>query len=95
MTDGKREARYSLPVGASIFVNDGTSTSWRCYRKNSSQTAKTRISRVVCRVVELFEARKPKDVAIMVDRDGTVSFGADSKEAKVIIKGEDGELPST
>ena len=87
-----REARYSLPVGASIFVNDGfEARPGDVIAKIPRETAKTKdITGGLPRVAELFEARKPKDVAIMVDRDGTVSFGADSKgKRKVIIKGED------
>jgi DNA-directed RNA polymerase subunit beta' len=56
------------------------------------ETAKTKdITGGLPRVAELFEARKPKDYAIMSDRDGTVTFGADSKgKRKLIVVGDDG-----
>jgi DNA-directed RNA polymerase subunit beta' len=44
------------------------------------------------RVAELFEARKPKEIAIMADRDGTISFGEDTKgKRKIIITDGQGE----
>ncbi|MFW7377929.1 MAG: DNA-directed RNA polymerase subunit beta' [Oligoflexus sp.] len=92
--DGKREARYSLPVGASIFLEDGFEVQpGDVIAKIPRETAKTKdITGGLPRVAELFEARKPKDLSIMANRDGTVTFGADSKgKRKVVIIGEDGE----
>ena len=92
--DGKRDARYSLPVGATVFVENGVEVApGDVIAKIPRETAKTKdITGGLPRVAELFEARKPKDVAIMSDRDGTVSYGADSKgKRKVIVMGEDGE----
>ncbi|MCV5902624.1 hypothetical protein OFN63_41645, partial [Escherichia coli] len=43
------------------------------------------------RVVELFEARKPSETAVMTEIDGVVEFGPISKgKRKIIIKGDDG-----
>ena len=92
--DGKREARYTLPVGATVFVENGVDVvAGDVIAKIPRETAKTKdITGGLPRVAELFEARKPKDVAIMSDRDGTVSYGADSKgKRKVIVMDEEGE----
>jgi len=44
------------------------------------------------RVADLFEARKPKETAILAERTGTVGFGKDTKgKQRVIITGSDGE----
>jgi len=44
------------------------------------------------RIAELFEARKPKDSAIIAKLDGTVSFGANVRgKKKVIVTAESGE----
>ena len=92
--EGVREARYSLPVGATVFVDNSAEVApGDIIAKIPRETAKTKdITGGLPRVAELFEARKPKDVAIMSDRDGTVAFGADTKgKRKVIVAGEDGE----
>ncbi len=92
--DGKRDARYALPVGATVFVEKGSEVApGDVMAKIPRETAKTKdITGGLPRVAELFEARKPKDVAIMSDRDGTVSFGADSKgKRKIIVVSDDGE----
>ncbi|MBC7660328.1 MAG: DNA-directed RNA polymerase subunit beta' [Chitinophagaceae bacterium] len=91
--DGKREARYNLPVGTTIFIDDGAEVMpGDVISKIPRETAKTKdITGGLPRVAELFEARKPKDYAIMSDRDGTVSFGADSKgKRKLVVQGDDG-----
>jgi len=90
----KKDARYNLPVGATVFVDDGADLlPGDIISKIPRETAKTKdITGGLPRVAELFEARKPKDLAIMVDRDGTVDFGADSKgKRKIIVVGDDGE----
>ena len=60
--------------------------------KSQGKTAKTKdITGGLPRVAELFEARKPKDPAIMSDRDGTIIFGADTKgKRKIIVQADDG-----
>ena len=91
--DGKRDARYSLPVGATIFMdNEAEVQPGDIVAKIPRETAKTKdITGGLPRVAELFEARKPKDYAIMSDRDGTVTFGADSKgKRKIVVVGDDG-----
>ncbi len=83
------EARYFLPVGANIYVNDGdTVEAGDILSKIPRETTKTKdITGGLPRVAELFEARKPKDHAVISEIDGTVFFGKDTKgKRKVIIR---------
>ncbi len=89
-----KEAVYSLPTGATIFVDNGAEIRpGDTLAKIPREVAKTKdITGGLPRVAELFEARKPKDPMIMAPVDGTVQFGADTKgKRKVIIHCEDGE----
>ncbi len=82
------EARYLLPVGANIVVQDGDLISGGdVLTKIPRETTKTQdITGGLPRVAELFEARKPKDHAIIAEIDGEVSFGKDTKgKRKVVI----------
>jgi DNA-directed RNA polymerase subunit beta' len=82
------EARYFLPVGANVTVNDGdTIEAGDVIAKIPRETTKTKdITGGLPRVAELFEARKPKDHAVITEIDGTVHFGKDTKgKRKVII----------
>jgi len=82
------EARYLLPVGANIVVQDGDLLdAGEILAKIPRETTKTQdITGGLPRVAELFEARKPKDHAIIAEIDGEVSFGKDTKgKRKVII----------
>ena len=89
-----RVARYMLPVGATIVVQDSDSafagdTLARIHR----ETAKTKdITGGLPRVAELFEARKPKDAAVVTEIDGIVSFGKDTKgKRKIVVTPENAE----
>ena len=87
-------ARYLLPIGANIMVSEGEDIlSGDVIAKIPRETTKTKdITGGLPRVVELFEARKPKECAIISEIDGTVSFGKDSKgKRKVVITPEVGE----
>jgi DNA-directed RNA polymerase subunit beta' len=87
-------ARYVLPVGAQLLVQDGTEVhAGDVIAKIHRATTKTRdITGGLPRVAELFEARKPKDTAIISEIDGYVTFGADVKgKQRVIITPEIGE----
>ena len=91
------DARYLLPVGANIVVQDGDLiAAGDVLTKIPRETTKTQdITGGLPRVAELFEARKPKDHAIIAEIDGEVSFGKDTKgKRKVIITpfSHDGEL---
>jgi DNA-directed RNA polymerase subunit beta' len=91
---GKKDAVYNLPVGAIIVQDDmAVVHPGDILAKIPRETTKTKdITGGLPRVAELFEARKPKDMAIMADRNGTVSFGADTKgKRKVLLTDENGE----
>jgi DNA-directed RNA polymerase subunit beta' len=87
-------ARYHLPIGAIIMVNEGDKVSaGAVLAKIPRETTKTKdITGGLPRVAELFEVRKPKENAILSEIDGTVSFGQYSKgRRKVTITPEIGE----
>ncbi len=89
-----RVARYMLPVGANLVVTDGDAASaGDTIVKIHRETSKTKdITGGLPRVAELFEARKPKDSAVISDIDGVVSFGKDTKgKRKVLVTPESGE----
>jgi DNA-directed RNA polymerase subunit beta' len=88
------EARYFLPVGANIFVNDGDYVeAGDVITRISRETTKTKdITGGLPRVAELFEARKPKDHAVICEIDGVVHFGKDTKgKRKVLVVPEVGD----
>jgi DNA-directed RNA polymerase subunit beta' len=88
------EARYLLPVGAHLNVAEGQATSaGDIIAKIPRETTKTKdITGGLPRVAELFEARKPKEFAVVSEIDGVVSFGKDTKgKRKVVVTPEVGE----
>src|SRR5436853_1878490 len=89
-------ARYNLPVGANITVNDGDSIeAGEVIARIPRETTKTKdITGGLPRVAELFEARKPKEHAVISEIEGVVSFGKDTKgKRKVVVTPEiDGKL---
>ena len=90
----EREARYLLPVGANITVSEGQAVeAGDIISKIPRETTKTKdFTGGLPRVAELFEARKPKECAIISEIDGHVLFGKDTKgKRKVIVKPEVGE----
>ena len=91
---GTAEARYLLPVGAHLNVVEGQSVAaGDVIAKMPRETTKTKdITGGLPRVAELFEARKPKEFAVISEIDGVVSFGKDTKgKRKVIVTPEVGE----
>ncbi|MBW1732026.1 MAG: DNA-directed RNA polymerase subunit beta' [Deltaproteobacteria bacterium] len=90
----KAKARYHLPVGAIIMVNEGDVV-WpgQVLAKIPRETTKTKdITGGLPRVAELFEVRKPKETAIISEIDGVVSFGKYTKgKRKMTITPEVGE----
>ncbi len=90
----KQPARYLMPVGANIGVMEGEEVKpGYVLAKIPRETTKTKdITGGLPRVAELFEARKPKDHAVITEIDGTVSFGKDTKgKRKVVVTPEIGE----
>ncbi|MFK8137845.1 MAG: DNA-directed RNA polymerase subunit beta' [Bdellovibrionales bacterium] len=86
--------RYLLPVGAQLLVDDQQEViAGDVIAKIHRAASKTRdITGGLPRVAELFEARKPKEAAIVADIDGFVSFGKDVKgKTRVVITPELGE----
>jgi DNA-directed RNA polymerase subunit beta' len=81
------EARYLLPVGSNIVVQDGEAIHpGEALAKIPRDTTKVQdITGGLPRVAELFEARKPKDHAIITEIDGIVSFGKDTKGKRKIV----------
>lgn len=87
-------ARYLIPVGATINVSDGQELyAGDVIAKIPRETTKTKdITGGLPRVAELFEARKPKECAVISEIDGVVSFGKDVKgKRRVLVTPEVGE----
>ena len=88
------EARYYLPVDAVVSVSNGQKVQvGDVLARLPRESTKTRdITGGLPRVAELFEARCPKDAAIIAEIDGRIEYGADFKtKRRVMIVGEDGE----
>jgi DNA-directed RNA polymerase subunit beta' len=85
---------YQMPVRANLMVNDGDDVEpGDVIAKIPRETTKTKdITGGLPRVVELFEARKPGETAVMSEIDGMVKLGQITKgKRRVIIIGDDGE----
>ncbi|MEN6617491.1 MAG: DNA-directed RNA polymerase subunit beta', partial [Syntrophorhabdus sp.] len=80
-------ARYILPIGAHIVVNEGDEIyAGDVISKMPRETTKTKdITGGLPRVAELFEARKPKENAIVTEINGIVTFGKMAKGKREII----------
>jgi DNA-directed RNA polymerase subunit beta' len=94
LEDGRGEARYLLPVGAIIMVQEGDDVrAGDVLARIPRETTKTKdITGGLPRVAELFEVRKPKETAVISEIDGLVSFGKQTKgKRKVIITPDVGE----
>jgi DNA-directed RNA polymerase subunit beta' len=88
------EARYILPVGSHIYVKeDEPVEAGDVLVKIPRETTKTKdITGGLPRVAELFEARRPKEYALISEIDGAVSYGKMLKgKRKVIVTPEVGE----
>jgi len=87
-------AHYYLPANAVVNVQDGANVEvGDVLARIPQESSKTRdITGGLPRVADLFEARKPKDPAILAEASGTVSFGKDTKgKQRLIITDADGE----
>ncbi|HTQ12875.1 MAG TPA: hypothetical protein VMH86_03290, partial [Rhizomicrobium sp.] len=83
------DARYALTVDAILSVEDGAEVhAGDVLARIPTEGAKTRdITGGLPRVAELFEARKPKESAVLAEIDGFVEFGKDYKnKRRVIVK---------
>src|SRR5680860_710061 len=90
------EARYLLPVDAILSVEPGHQVkAGDVLARIPMESAKTRdITGGLPRVAELFEARRPKDHAIIAEISGTVQLGRDYKnKRRITITPDDGQEP--
>ncbi|MEA2779061.1 MAG: DNA-directed polymerase subunit beta, partial [Rhodospirillaceae bacterium] len=104
LTDGKGkvlklanglEARYFMSVDAILSVENGAQVrAGDVLARIPRESSKTRdITGGLPRVAELFEARKPKDFAIISDIDGRVEFGKDYKtKRRILVVSEDASI---
>ena len=87
-------AHYILPPGAIVNLSDGDSVDvGDVIARIPQESSKTRdITGGLPRVADLFEARKPKEPAVLAEQTGTVSFGKDTKgKERLVITNEEGE----
>jgi len=90
---GKTSKRYLMPSRAHLMVQDGeTAHPGDVLAKIPRETTKTKdITGGLPRVVELFEARKPRETAVISEIDGTVKFGEVSKgQRKIYVVADNG-----
>ena len=90
---GTVQRRYIMPVSAHLMVSDSEEVrAGDVLAKIPRETTKTKdITGGLPRVVELFEARKPKDPAVISEIDGTVKYGGVVKgQRKILIVPDDG-----
>ena len=88
------EARYFMSMNAVLSVeNKSKVKAGSVLARIPRESSKTRdITGGLPRVAELFEARKPKDFAIISESDGVVEFGADYKaKRRIRVVPQDGE----
>jgi len=86
--------KYHMPTHAHLMVREGEEVhAGDVIAKIPRETTKTKdITGGLPRVVELFEARKPRETAVMAEINGTVKYGEVTKgQRKIFIEGEDGE----
>jgi DNA-directed RNA polymerase subunit beta' len=87
-------AVYNLPPRAIINVVDGIEVKvGDVIARLPQETTKTRdITGGLPRVADLFEARIPKEPAILAERSGTISFGKETKTRQRLMITKDGEV---
>ncbi len=92
--EGNRVGNYILPTGAYLLVNDGDFVNaGDALVKIPKEASRTKdITGGLPRVTELFEARRPKDPAIISEIDGMVKFGALKRGVReVVVTSHDGK----
>lgn len=88
-------AHYFLPNGAIINIENGSEVGVGDFvARIPQETLKTRdITGGLPRVADLFEARRPKDAAVLAEISGIISFGKETKEKRrLIITGHNGDV---
>jgi len=94
LPDGRSQARYLLPSGANVLVEKGVQVSpGDVLAKIPRETTKTKdITGGLPRVAELFEARRPKECAVISELGGSVEFAGFTKGMrKVVVRNEVGD----
>ena len=94
LPDSDFPAQYVLPHGAIVSLSDGANVGvGDVIARIPQESSKTRdITGGLPRVADLFEARKPKEPAVLAQTTGTVSFGKDTKgKQRLVITEESGE----
>ncbi len=94
LPEGRGNARYILPAGANILVEKGDEVfPGDVLVKIPRETTKTKdITGGLPRVAELFEARKPKEQAVISEVDGTVRDGGFVRGSRrILVVTENGE----
>lgn len=89
-------AQYFLPPNALVNLNDGAKVHvGDVIARIPQETSKTRdITGGLPRVADLFEARRPKEPAILAEISGTISFGKETKgKRRLVITPTDGSEP--
>jgi DNA-directed RNA polymerase subunit beta' len=90
---GKNTRRYLMPSRAHLMIQDGDEVHpGDVLAKIPRETTKTKdITGGLPRVVELFEARKPRETAIISEIDGVVKFGEVAKgQRKIYVTADNG-----
>ncbi len=94
-TATRRLATYMLPTGAQLLVEDGAEVAvgQSLARRPRREISKTRdITGGLPRVSELFEARKPKEQAVVSEIDGEIDFGKITRGMKTVsVTSPDGQ----
>jgi DNA-directed RNA polymerase subunit beta' len=97
LANTNQPAHYMLPAGAILSLNDGDMVAiGDVIARIPQEGSKTRdITGGLPRVADLFEARKPKEPAILAEVSGSISFGKETKgKRRLIITPANGELLS-
>ena len=92
------DARYQLPPESIVMLEDGQNVnSGDVIARIPQESSKTRdITGGLPRVAELFEARKPKEPAILAEENGIISFGKETKSKhRLVITSKDGTAHGT
>jgi DNA-directed RNA polymerase subunit beta' len=93
--NGKSQRIYQMPIRANLMVKDNQEVMpGDTIAKIPRETTRAKdITGGLPRVVELFEARKPRETAVMTEIDGMIKFGNVTKgQRKVQVIGDDGEV---
>ena len=94
-TEGGEVLRYQLDPKTSLFVHDGEKVEIAdiLAKKPKAAIKSKDITGGLPRVSELFEARRPKDIALIAKIDGTVSMGKPLRgKERIVIVGDNGQV---